>query len=72
MEYLGLFVELIFILGGIYLYLFSTGRIKGKNTKVNEKSETFRKENGGWLKILSLALVAIMTVNFVIHLMQIL
>ena len=70
MEYLGLLLEFIFLAIAIYLYLFSTGRLKSKNAELQAKADRFRKENGGWLRILSLALMAIMTLNIVIHISQ--
>jgi len=67
MEYIGLIIEIIMLLGGVYLYLFSTGRIKSGNPQAQERGEKFRRENKSWLRILSLALVAIMLVNVVLH-----
>ena len=71
MDYLGLFFEIIFLVAGIYLYLFSRGMVAPKDPKVRANAEKFRDANAGWMRILSLLLVAIMTVNIVIHVMQI-
>lgn len=70
MEYLGLLVEFIFLLGGIYLYLFAIGRIQVKDEASRRKAEQFRQQNGTWLRLAALALTAIMLVNFVIHISQ--
>ena len=70
MEYAGLLFEFLFLFLGIYLYLFSIGKFSSKNAEVSKKSEAFRKENKGWMRILALALIAIMMVNIYIHLMQ--
>ncbi|RMG82240.1 MAG: hypothetical protein D6714_11675 [Bacteroidetes bacterium] len=68
MEYTGLFFELLFLMLGVYLYFFSIGKIRSKDPEKQKKAEAFRRENAGWLKILALALTAIMLVNFVLHL----
>ena len=70
MEYLGLAFEFVFLGMGIYLYLFAAGKLSSKNKKLSDKSEEFRKENGGWLRIASLALMAIMLINIISHIMQ--
>ncbi len=70
MEYLGLAFEFIFLAGGIYLYLFAAGKLSSNNKVVSEKSEAFRKENAGWLRIASLALMAIMLINIISHIKQ--
>lgn len=70
MEYLGLFIELIFLAIGLYLYLFAIGRMKSANPQAQQRAEAFRKRNGWWLRIAALALVAITLVNIVLHVMQ--
>jgi hypothetical protein len=70
MEYLGLLVELAFLAMGIYLYLFAIGKAKAADPAARERAEAFRQRNAWWLRLASLALVAIMTVNIVLHLMQ--
>ncbi len=71
MEYLGLIFEFLFLGAGVYLYLFASGKLKSRNIAVSEKSEAFRASNGGWLRILSLALMAIMIINIILHIQQI-
>jgi len=71
MEYLGLIFEFIFLAAGIYLYIFASGKLTAKNSAVSEKSEEFRKANGGWLRILSLGLMAVMIINIILHIQQI-
>ena len=70
MEYTGLIFELIFLAAGIYLYLFAIGKVSTTNPEKKKQSEEFREKNGGWLRILSLALVAIMLVNIVLHIKE--
>ena len=71
MEYLGLIFEFLFLGAGIYLYMFAAGKLKSRNIAVSEKSEAFRTANGGWLRILSLALMAVMIINIILHIQQI-
>ncbi len=67
MEFLGLFFELVLFALGAYLYLFSRGFFKAKDPNLAEKSEAFRKDNATWMRILGLFLAAIMLVNIVLH-----
>lgn len=67
-QYVGILVELLLLAVGVYLYLFSIGVAKvGKDDKA-AKAEKFRKENSSWLKIMALALMAIMFFNVVLSL----
>ena len=72
MEYLGLFFEIVFLVFGIYIYLFSVGKIEVKDSSKKAKAESFRKENATWMRIAALALIAIMVVNIYFHISQIL
>lgn len=67
MEYLGLLLEIVFFALGAYLYLFSRGFFKSKDPKMQARSEAFRKDNATWMRIGGLALAAIMLVNIVLH-----
>ncbi|MGK0365818.1 MAG: hypothetical protein ACI85O_002886 [Saprospiraceae bacterium] len=62
-QYMGLLFETAFFCGGIYLYLFAIGRIKFNSFEAEAKAAKIRRENGGMLRILSLAVVAIMLMN---------
>lgn len=70
MEYLGLFVELMLLLAGVYLYLFAIGRLKFKEEATRRKAEQFRANNGTWLRYAALALTAIMIINIIAHIGQ--
>ena len=72
MEFVGLFFEFIFLAFGVYIYLFSTGKMKVKDPEKQAKAEAFRKDNASWMRIASLALIAIMLVNIYFHITQIL
>ena len=63
-DYMGLIFEILFLLGGIYVYMLTRGAIKGST------QTQFVKENKNILRILSLALIAIMTINVILHLSQ--
>ncbi len=70
MEYLGLFIEIIFLFIGVYVYLFARGVLKVKNPDTQKRAETFRVKNARWLRIVGLALFAIMAVNIYMHIKQ--
>lgn len=70
MEYTGLIFEVIFLLMGVYLYMFSIGKVKSNDPEKQKKAEEFRVQNGGWLKLVSMALVAIMLVNLYLHIQE--
>lgn len=67
MKFIALFFEIIILLFGVYIYLFSTGRLNVKDAKLNEKAEEFRTENSTWMKWLSLLLIAIMTFEIILN-----
>ncbi len=69
-EIISLLIELAFLIAGIYVYLFSIGRVRAKDPALSKKAESFRARNGGWLRILSLALIALMAVEIYLHITQ--
>ena len=70
MEYLGLLLEILILAGGLYLYMFSRGLWKVKDPALQQKAAVFLKNNATWLRIAGLAIVAIMALNIVVHIMQ--
>ncbi len=72
MQYLALFLELLILAFAIYVYLFSTGKLKVKDPKQNEKAEEFRRENSTWMKWLSLLLIAVMTFEVILNIKSLL
>lgn len=68
MEWIGLLVECLFLILGIYVYLFSRGFVKFSDESSQEKAEAFRNDNQTLLRLLSLALIAIMGLNIFLHL----
>ncbi len=70
MDYLGLVLELLFLALGVYVYLFALGKIKFKDPTTAQKAEQFRLQNKGWMRILSIALIAIMALEISIHFYQ--
>jgi hypothetical protein len=67
MDYLGLITEFAFLGIGVYVYLFAIGRLNINSPQAHK----FREENATLLRYLSLALMAIMLVNIIIHFQQI-
>lgn len=63
------FIEVAIFLGAVYLYLYSAGILNMKKFRSPKDAEAFRKETGGWLRPLSLALAAIMFFNLVMRFM---
>lgn len=63
MKWLGLLVELLLLGLGLYIYLFARGMISFGAGERAEKAARFRAENGQLLRILALALMAIMLMN---------
>jgi hypothetical protein len=70
MEFVTLAYELFLLAIGVYMYLFAIGKVASKDPSVQKKANDFRARNKGWMRILGLALMAIMTVNIVLHIMQ--
>ena len=70
LEYFGLIFEFLFLLIGVYLYVFSRGLVRSKDPELQKKADVFRAQNGWWLRLLALGLVAIMAVNIILHLQQ--
>ena len=70
MEYLGLVLEFIFLAFGLGVYLFAKGWFTPKDILKAKNANEIRKNNGNWMRIVGLALAAIMTVNIIIHLQQ--
>jgi hypothetical protein len=69
MEYLGLLFEVVLLILGIWVYRFATGKIKFHSTQ-EPLAARFREENKGWMRICSIALMAMMSIEIVLHLLQ--
>jgi len=72
MEYVGLFFEIVFFAIGLYLYLFARGKFKVKDPQARERMEAFRQKNSGWMRLVGLALMAVMLLNVAVHIQQLL
>jgi hypothetical protein len=70
MEILGFIFEWVLFGVGLYIYRFAAGKIHFHNTQ-QPIAERFRKENGSWMRIAGLLLMAIMAVEIALHLIQI-
>lgn len=62
-----LVLEIILFAIGLYLYLFARGMISFGSDESKARAEAFRKENALWLRLLGLALAAVMAVNIGLH-----
>ena len=69
MEFIGLLFEILFLLLGIFVYRLSTGKMNVHEMQ-RPAMERFIKENGNIMRLLSLALIAIMTVEVLLHIFQ--
>jgi len=67
MEYVGLILEIIFLALGVYIYLFSRGVIKAKTPEAKKKAAAFRDKNGRWLRLVAIILIAVMSIEIVWH-----
>lgn len=72
MEYLGLLFELVLLIAGVYMYLFARGFLKAKDPELQKKAEAFRSKNAWLLRIGGLALAAVMALNLVLHIRELL
>lgn len=72
MEVISLIVELLLLALGVYLYLFSRGMIRSKDPERQKRAETFRKDNALWMRILGLGLAAVMLLNVILHISEML
>lgn len=63
----GLLIEIILLAVGVYLYLFARGLIRFGSPESRARAEVFRADNATWMRLLGLALAALMLVNVVLH-----
>lgn len=63
----GLVIEIIFFAIGVYLYLFARGLVKAGSPEQRTRAEAFRSENATWMRLLGLALAAVMLLNILLH-----
>lgn len=72
MQVAGLIFELLLFGAGVYIYLFAIGGWKIGNPVFQKQGEAFRRENSRLLRIVALALMAIMFVNILLSLRDLL
>ena len=72
MDFLGLIIEFLLLGMGVYFYLFALGRLRFKDPEGQQRADAFREKNGWWIRLGSLALIAIMVVNIFLHIQQML
>ncbi len=71
MSYLGLVFEIIILIAAVYGYLFTRGKFSSKDPEIRKKAEAFRAENGWWLRIGCLLVIALMSFEVFLHLKSI-
>jgi hypothetical protein len=69
MEYIGLIFEFIFLAIGFFSYRFAVGKMRF-SPAIQPMADQFRKENGTWMRLLGLALTAIMSIEIILHIFQ--
>lgn len=67
MGYLGLIFEIVILVAAVYGYLFSRGRFSSNSPEVRKKADEFRKQNGWWLRIGCLLIIALMSIEIFLH-----
>jgi len=67
MNYLGLLFEVLLFGLGLYVYLLSRGAITFKNSESAKKAEEFRLANKTWMRLTSIALMALMAFEIYLH-----
>lgn len=67
MEIASLIIEVLLFGLGLYLYLYARGVVRAKDADAQKKMDAFRSANGTWMRYGGLALMAIMLVNIVLH-----
>ncbi len=67
---IGLVIELLLLALGVYLYLFARGGVKAGSPEQRKRAEAFRQDNKGWMRLLGLALAAVMLLNVILHLTE--
>ena len=68
----GLIVEILLFLLGIYVYLFARGFVRFGDEQTRARAEAFRADNGTWMRFLGLGLAAVMGLNVFYHLKEML
>ena len=69
-EIIGLIIYLFFLMSGVIIYAYSRGKWYPPNPEIRESAEAYRKKNATWLRIGSLAIIAIMSINVYISLKE--
>lgn len=64
---LSLIIQIAFFAIGLYLYLFGRGLVSFGKPEARARAEAFRKDNATWMRLLGLALAAIMAMNVFFH-----
>jgi hypothetical protein len=69
MELVGFVFEIVLFAFGFFIYRFAIGKIRVHDTQ-RPVVERFRLENGGWMRIVGLLLMAMMAFEIGLHIFQ--
>ncbi len=72
MHYLGLLFEIIILIAAVFGYLFTRGMFSSKDPEVRKKADAFRKDNGWWLRIGCILIIALMSVEVFLNISDLL
>lgn len=72
MQIASLVIEILLFALGLYLYLYAIGRVRARDPEVQKKMDGFRSGNQWWMRYGGLALMAIMLINIILHLREML
>ncbi|MFT5167791.1 MAG: hypothetical protein ACI8P3_003029 [Saprospiraceae bacterium] len=67
MTYLGLIFEIIILILAVYGYLFARGSFSSPDPEVRKKADAFRQQNGWWIRIGCLLIIALMAIEIFLH-----
>jgi magnesium-transporting ATPase (P-type) len=67
MTYIGLILEIIILILAVFGYLFSRGSFSSPDPEVRKKADAFRSQNGWWIRIGCLMIIALMSIEIFLH-----
>mgnify|MGYP001552515486 CR=1 FL=1 len=67
MEYLGLIFEIVFFFIALYVYMLARGMVKVTDPALARQFDQMKKRFGPFIRILALALMAVMLLNIILH-----
>lgn len=68
----GLIVEFLLFLLGLYIYLFARGLVSFGSEAARARADAFRQDNATWMRLMGLGLAAVMGLNLFFHVRELL